>query len=193
MTGDDAAQVLVDNHGGRVERVEEDGVGGFGTDAQKGEQLLADGVGIGEGSAAECVHLAGVVRVEESDEGFEGGGFAQHETGGPDEIAEIGFGDGAQAVNGENAACFKVGDGSLDRFSGGVLGEVGADDDFEGGFGGPPLLGTETLEEMLVHRTQAAGGWVGMAATGLRLPRCRTPGFLRWHRFNLRIDSSTNL
>ena len=188
MTGGDAAQVLVDDHGGSVERVEQDGVGGFGTDTGEGEQLVADDVGMVDGSGSQVVHVAGVVRVEESDEGFEGGGFAQHETGGADEIAELGFGDGAQAIDGERAAGFEVGDGALDGFPGGVLGEVGADHDFEGGLGGPPLLGAETLDEVVVKGAQAARR---IGSSGPRLSRCRAAGFLRWHRFNLRIELST--
>ena len=140
-----------------------------------------------EGRVAEGVHLAAVVCVKKSDEGFEGGGFAQHESGGSDEVAEIGFGNGAQAVDGEDAAGFEVRDRALDGFPGGVLGEVRADDDFEGGFGGPPLLGSEALDEMVVHGAQATGGWSGIGSTGLRHSGWRAPGFLRWHRFNLRI------
>ena len=60
----------------------------------------------------------------------------------------------------------EVGDGMLDGFPCGVLGEVGTEYDFEGGFCGPPLLGTPNLDEAVVHRAEAAGGGHG---TGYRV------------------------
>jgi hypothetical protein len=154
----DAAEVLVDDHGGGVERVEEDGVRRFGADVGEGEELLAHGWGIGESGVAEGVHAAVVMGVEEGDEGLEGGGFAEHEAGGANELAEFFFGEFAEAGDGEDAMRLKVGNGALDRFPGGVLGEEGADDDFKSGLSGPPLLGAVEGDEMVVERAQAAGG-----------------------------------
>lgn len=52
VADDDAAQILIDHHDGGAEGVEEDGVGGFGADAEEGEQLAADNGRIVEGGAA---------------------------------------------------------------------------------------------------------------------------------------------
>ena len=100
---------------------------------------------------------------------------------------QIGEGKCAEAVDGQRSGLAQIGERTLDGLPGGVLGEVGADDDFESGFGGPPLLGPEALDEVVIHGTQAAGGWGVIGSASFRISRCRAPGFLRWHRFNLRI------
>jgi hypothetical protein len=165
----DAAQIFVDDHGGRIEGVEQDGIGGFGTDAGKGEQLLADGKRRSEGSRAEGFDVAAVARIEKGNEGLEGCRFAEHESGGADEVTKVCFGDCAQAVDREDAARFEIGDGALDTFPGGVLCEVCADDDFEGGLGWPPLLRAEALDEVLVHRTQSTCRLAPIGVCGSRV------------------------
>lgn len=154
----DATEVFVDNHGGDTQGVEENGIGGFGANAGEVEEVVASGFRIGVSATSKGGHAAFVLGVEKSDEGFEGRGFAQHETRGADEIAELGFRDRAETTDGEDAASAQVGNGALDGFPGGILGEVGTDDDFEGCFRRPPLLRAPGCNEALVHRVEAASG-----------------------------------
>ena len=96
----DAAEVLVDHHGGDAKCIEQDGVRGLRTDAGECKKLMTHDGRIGMSVAAEPGHAAAVMCIEEGDEGFEGGGFAQHEAGGADEVAEFGFRNGSEAADG---------------------------------------------------------------------------------------------
>lgn len=158
VAGDHATEVLVDNHGGNAEGVEEDDVGGLGADAGEVQEILADGRGVLKSGTTQGCHATAVGVIQERDEGFEGGSFAPHEAGGADEGAEFGFRNRAKAAQGEGAVGAEAGNGELDGLPGGVLGEVGADDDFEGRLCGPPLLRTPGLDEAVVHGAEAAGG-----------------------------------
>jgi len=153
-----AAQVLVDDHGGNTEGVEKDRIGGFRTDAREIEQVVAGGGHIQKSRSPERFHAATVALVEKGDEGLERGGFADHEAGGTDEFAQFAFGNGAEAGEREDAASAEVGDGALDGFPGGVLGEVSADDDFERSPCRPPLLRAVEVDEAIVESAESAGG-----------------------------------
>ena len=154
----DAAEVFVDHHGGDAQGVEENGIGGFGANTGEIEEVIANGFLIGVSATSKGGHAAFVFGVEKGDEGFEGRGFAQHETRGADEIAELSFGDRTEAADGEGAASAQVGNGAFDGFPGGILGEVSADDDFEGRFGRPPPLRAPGCNEALIHRVETASG-----------------------------------
>ena len=75
------------------------------------------------------------------------------EPGGTDQGLEIGDGCLADAVEGEQASPAEVGEGEFDVRPRGVLGEDGADDDLEGGVGGPPVLGPPIGRKCLKKRT----------------------------------------
>lgn len=185
VTDGDAAQVFIDDHGWDIEGVEENRIGGFGTDAGEGEEVLADCRSVKDSSPMQCFDLAGVMGVEKGDEGFERGRLAQHETGRADEIAEFGFGDFSQASDGKDAACFEIGDGTLDAFPGGVLGKVGADDDFEDGPRRPPLLWAESFDEMVIHGAEPTSRIT--ERRGSACDRITSVTFRR-HAFDLRIS-----
>lgn len=184
MAGDDAAEVFVDDHGRGVEGVEQDGIGGFGSDARQGEQLVANGMRRAAGRGAKDFHGAAVVGVEEGHERFEGRGLAQHKARGADEGAQFGFGNRTQPGDVQDAVRLEAGDGALDAGPGGVLGKVRADDDFEGGFRGPPLLRPKALDEAVVEGAQAEGSFGCGGVVGLR----RFPGGFRHFLFDLRIS-----
>jgi hypothetical protein len=182
----DAPQVFVDDHGRDVESVEKNGISGFWTYTGEGEELLTDCRRVENSGPMQRFDLAGVVRIEKGDEGLERGCLTQHETGRPDKNAEFGFGYFSQASDGKDAACFEIGDGTLDTFPGGVLGEVGADDDLECGFCGPPLLRAETSNETVVHDTEPSGR-IARRDDRRAFRRVRSVMFQR-HEFDLRIS-----
>lgn len=154
----DAAKIFVGNRDGVTEGVEQNGIGGLRADAGEGEEKLAK---VGGGGGGHAAKRAGEFGVQEGNKSFECGGFAGIKAGGLDEAAELVEGNGAETGDGERAGAAEIGDGALDGFPGGVLGKVRADDDFEGGFGRPPVLRTVGSGETVVHGAQAAGGCGG--------------------------------
>jgi len=64
----------------------------------------------------------------------------------------------AQAVHGESISGVQVVERALDGLPGCVLSKVSAEDDLEGSFGRPPMLGTVGSDEIVVHLAQALGG-----------------------------------
>jgi len=114
-----SAKVFVNDHGGVVEGVEEDGVGGFGADSWKSEEFGAGDVGWFGGEVVEAAMIFGV---QEGDECFEGGGFANHIAGGSDELAKLVFGEVADGGDGVGVLFGEVLDGVFYGSPGGVLG-----------------------------------------------------------------------
>ena len=155
----DAAEVFVGDGDGVAEGVEKDGIGGFRADARQGKETLAE---LGRGRGGHAAKRAGELGVEQGNEGFERGRLARVEAGGLDEAAELVEGDGAETGDGERTGAVEIGDGALDGLPGGVLGEVGADDDFDGGFGRPPVLRAVSGGELIVHAAEALGGCGGL-------------------------------
>jgi hypothetical protein len=151
---DDAAEILVSDRDWVVEGVEENGVRGFRTDAGKSQKARAQGCGGGGGKLLEG---SGEFAVEQVDECLEGGGLAGMKAAGTNEFLEVGQAERTQAVNGERAGVAQVFKGALDRFPGGVLREVSAEDDFKRSFSGPPVLRTVCLGKAIVHPAETLG------------------------------------
>ncbi len=188
VTRNDAAQVFIDDHRGRVEGIQEDGVGCFGTDAGERQQFFANLVRGTAGGFLEVLDGSAVFLIKKGDEGLQRCRLAQHETGGPDEIAEFLFGNRAEGGDGKDIASFEAGNRAFHAFPGGVLGQVGADNDFESGFRGPPLLRTETLDEMVVHGAQATRGSAPICGSDCRPLRFRLSAIFRHTLFDLKIS-----
>jgi len=144
---EDAARVGVDNEDEVPASVEEDGVGGFRADAADGEELIAQSCGSGGEETAE---RTAVIFIKKSDEGLEGFGLLAEIARGAEVLGERGGRDAVDGGRGEKLCCAKVGNGAFDVFPGGVLREDGADDDFEAGPAGPPLLRTVSSQERVV-------------------------------------------
>jgi len=160
---EDAARVSVDNEDEVPASVKEDGVGGFRADAADGEELIAQSCG---GGGEETVERTAVIFIKKSDERFEGFGLLAEIARGAEVLGERGGRDAVDGGRGEKLCCAKVGDGAFDVFPGGVLREDGADDDFEAGTAGPPVLRTMSSEECVVvavKREEAR--WLGVGNT----------------------------
>ena len=89
--------------------------------------------------------------------------------GGQDEALQVSA--CAQAFHGQGSGGAQVVEGALDGFPGSVLSEVGAEDDFKGSLGRPPVLRAVGRGEVfVVHAAQALGGVRRVEVTaGLRI------------------------
>ena len=154
VAGEDAIGIRVDNEDLAVEGVEEDGVGGFAAYAVDGEEVFAKG---GQGDVCEGVEVGVVFFDEPADEVFEAFGFdvvVACGANGFGEFEEAGVLDG---LGGEEVSFFEAVDGAFDVGPVGVLGEDGADENLEGGIGGPPVLRAVVIEEGMVEVEELGG------------------------------------
>ncbi len=147
VAGEDALGVGVDDEDIFVAGIKKDGVGGFRANAVDGEELFAQ---CECGGAEHAGEGAGIFGAEEAHEGFQSFGLLAEIARGADQRSEASGGDAFEGERSQKAFTAKIGDGAFDVGPRGVLGEDGADDDFEGGTGRPPVLWAEVVEEGLV-------------------------------------------
>ncbi len=86
---------------------------------------------------------------EKADEGFELAGFLAEVAGRSDEAGEFRQRDVFDGGGSEESGVAQVGDGAGGVKPGGVLNEDGADDDFEGCAGRPPVLLAVSLKQRI--------------------------------------------
>ncbi len=111
--------------------------GGFWADAVNSEELQPQG---GGGSAEHRGERAAMFFSEKRYERLEFAGFLAEIARGTDEAGEFGLGNQVDGGGSEEFGVAEIGDGAGGVNPGGVLDEDGADDDFEGGAAGPPVL-----------------------------------------------------
>jgi len=102
------------------------------------------------GRAEHAGERAGVVGVNKIGESFELARFLAEVAGGANELREA---RGASAADGGKREKFfaaEIGDGAFDVGPGSILREDGADDHFEAGAAGPPVLGAVCGKERFV-------------------------------------------
>jgi hypothetical protein len=128
MADGDAAQIFVGDGNGVIESVEKDCVGSFRTNPGKREQTGAERC---SWSGCKLVERTRELFVEHGDKCLERGGLAGVESRGANESLQIFERDRPEPIERQRACCSKVGQGTLDGFPGGVLGEIGAEDDFK--------------------------------------------------------------
>ncbi len=148
VAGEDAAGIDIDDEDGVVAGIEEDVVGGLGADAVECQEFFAQ---FTEGALGEVGHVTSVVGDEVFRKDAESFGLLPEVTGG----AECGFEGGGidieEGLGRKEVLVFEVLDGSFDVGPGGVLGEDGADGDFEGAVAGPPVGGPVVVGHVLVE------------------------------------------
>jgi len=158
VTLENAPSVGIDDEDFMIAGVQEDGVGGFRANAVDGKELLAELAG---GGGQELVERALVVMAKEANEGLEFPSFLAEIAGGADELSESREGNAFDGRGGEELFAAEPGEGALDVGPSGVLGEDGADDDFETGPAGPPVLramgGEERVEVVRNWRAAPTG------------------------------------
>jgi hypothetical protein len=161
---EDAAGVGVDDEDRMAGGIEEDGVGGFGTDAVDGEKLRAKGLRLGARHFRDRALVRGV---EEADKGFQLFGFLAEVAGRANEFFKVwrrGRFDGARR---EELFAAQVFDGGLDVGPRSVLNEDGPYDDLEPSAAGPPVLRAVGGEQGIVVEAQwcrigkCGGVWLG--------------------------------
>jgi hypothetical protein len=137
VTRDDAAQVLVGDRDGMAEGVEQNGVGGLKTYTGQGQQTAAQSL---RGAGGEIFKRTGKFLVQHSQKRLQRGRLAAVKAGGLDLALQLFKSQRAQAVHGQGSSHAQVAERALDGLPGGVLREVGAEDDFKGSFGRPSVL-----------------------------------------------------
>jgi len=147
VTLENAPSVGIDDEDFMIAGVQEDGVGGFRANAVDGKELLAELAG---GGGQELVERALVVLAKEANEGLELPGFLAEIAGGADELSESREGHAFDARGGEEFFAAERGEGALDVGPSCVLGEDGADDDFETSAAGPPMLRTMSTKQCVI-------------------------------------------
>src|SRR5215831_8706012 len=164
--------------------VEQDGVGGFGADATKSEQLLTEHARRCGKKATERPSVAGI---EKGHKGLESLRFLPEVTGGADRSREPRGRYPLNRQRRQQLSRTEIGDGALDVFPRSVLGEDGAKDDLEAGTARPPVLrtigGKQGLEvggkgriagrygERAGPRARLAGTVAGLSAAARRAGR----------------------
>jgi hypothetical protein len=146
VSEEDSVGVGIDDEGGLLGGVEEDIVGGFRSDAVDDEEFLSEA---GGGLVKEAVEVSFVLVMDMSKEVEESFGFDGEVPCGADKLGEFIRWGPDEFFDIHQVGLFEVFDGSFDVFPIGILGEDGADHDFEGGIAGPPVLGAEGLEHGL--------------------------------------------
>ena len=144
MAIEDAAGVGVNDEDRMISGIEKNGVRGLRALRRSGSAVFREATcGFGE----ESIQRAAVFRVEEGDEGLE----PSSPSGGNNRRSESGVRVSRDALAGFRrcSAIPLPGVARVQLHVGpcGVLGQVGANDDFETGFGGPPMLRLPTLDK----------------------------------------------
>src|SRR5260221_2371244 len=132
-----APRVGIHNKDRMIPCVEQDGIGGFWTDAVNGEELLSQGCG---GSAEHRGEGAAMYFSEKRHERLEFAGFLAEIARGTDEAGELGVWNRVDGGGGEGVGVAEIGDGAGGVYPGGVFEEDGAGDVFEGRSGRAPRL-----------------------------------------------------
>jgi len=152
MALEDAPCVGVNDEHAVLPSVQEDGVGGFWADAVDGQELLAK---FGGGRGEKLVEGASMPSAEKADEGLQLASFLAEIAGAANQLGEARSGDFFNGRRGKEPFAAKAGDGALHVGPGGVLGQDGADDDFEAGAAGPPVLRAVGAEKCI----EVSGEW----------------------------------
>ncbi len=137
VTGENAAGVGVDHEAGQTASVEQDAVRGFGPDPMDGEESLACN---GGRPGQEVVEVPLVFLNQRVKERLEPPGLDAGASGRADKSGQLLVGETVEMVRIERAGVFELGESRLDVGPLGVLGENGAEADFDGRAGRPPLL-----------------------------------------------------
>jgi len=139
-----AARVGVHDEDGMIAGIEQDGIGSFGADAVEFQQLCSKLSGrLGEHAR----ERAGILAVEESDEGLEIARFLAEVAGGTHQRFEFIERNLAHGADAEAAGASQICHGFFHVAPVGVLRKVGADDDFKARAGRPPVLRAIAGEE----------------------------------------------
>ena len=155
MPPGDAPEVLVGYGNGMVEGIEQNGVGGLRPYAGQNQQPAAK---CGRGGSRECIERAGELLVQHGHKGFECRRLAGVKAGGTNEALQLAEAQRAQAVQGERTGRAQVGKGAFDGLPGGVLREIGAQDDFKASLGRPPMLRAVCFGKPIMHGPQPLSG-----------------------------------
>ena len=146
-----AAGVFVYDENGFSSGVEEDAVGGLLADAVDGEEFGPEGVGIlGEHG----VQVSTMSSYDMVCKCLYPAGFDGVEAGGADEIAYVSLGKLGEGGYIQRTGTSEGGEGFCGIGPGGRLDQNGADNHFERGVGGPPVLGSVPFEEEVVDPAQ---------------------------------------
>jgi hypothetical protein len=165
----DARRIRVDYEVRNIASVQEDGIGGFRTDAGHLEERVPEAARVVPEEAPEAPPVS---RPKEREEVSETPRLDREGPGGPDEGRQAAVGEGRHGRGGERPGFAKAADGPLDVPPAGVLGEDCADDDFESGPPGPPALRTEPAIEPAVYVEESSAH--RMAPVPLRRSGART-------------------
>ena len=181
VTGKDALGVGVDNEDLFVAGIKKDGIGGLRADTVNGEELFAQ---LGGGGPEHARERTGIFRAKKADEGFQFFCFLAEVAGRANQRGEAAQGNAFQSERSEQTPAAEIGDGALDVGPGGILGEDGADDNFEGRFCRPPILRAEGVKKRLViQRQRICTRESRRGALGCFLPRKNFSGNDLWGHF----------
>ena len=161
----DSPRVSVNYKDGVFARVEQDGIGGLWADTVNCQELFAED---GSGRAKKFAQRTPVVLMEKGDKFFEFAGLLSKITGGSDQRGEFGDRDTTESRGGKQTIAAQGDNGALNVSPSGVLGEDGADDDFEAGPCGPPFLRSVGSKEGARNTLAEAGEGVACVVTGER-------------------------
>ena len=170
MASEDAPRVGVGDEDGTVGGVEQDGVGGLGTEPGNGEELASQGA---EGRHPQAGETSSEALDEPPREGLEPTRLQPVRARGPDHLGEGWLGEGGHAVGSQQAALPEGCDGAGGVRPRGVLGEDGAGRDLVRSTPGPPALGPKAREERDVKTEQPRLDGIGRRA-GLHPARALT-------------------
>ena len=159
----DAAQVLVGHRNRVVQGIKQDRVGGLRAYAGQQQQTAPES---GGRRGRELIERTGKLRVQQFNEGLERRRFARLEAGRANQIPQLIERSRAQALQCQGSCPAQILQRSLDGLPGGVLRQIGAENDFEGGLRGPPVLRAVSLRKPIVHPAQAAGFGAEVVAHG---------------------------
>ena len=138
-----AARIGVDHEYGNVSRVQQNGIRGFASDSGELQKFCTKPVYRGRAAAMARKHSAkraAMVAVQVPNEGLKAAGFLAKESGGAYELFESGRGKGTNALQVQFAGPPEAAKRVHHVAPGGILGQVGSDDDLKRVSGGPPAL-----------------------------------------------------
>ena len=166
-----APGVGIHNKDGVTPCVEQDGIGGFRTNALNGEELLPQH---GGGSAEHYGERTAMLFSKKRNECLELAGLLPEVAGGADEAGEFRRGNIRHGGGRKEFRLAEIGDGAGGVHPSGVLDEDGAGDDFEGRLPGPPVLPAMSAKKGI----KESGEWPSFAAesaasAGRRVARLR--------------------
>lgn len=143
----DSASVGIHHENRFLESIEQNGVGCLRTNAGKTQKFFPESI---QRPASHAAEISAIVLLEVRHKNLQPPGLLVEIAAGPDESAQTPHRNCGEPIRRQRPCLFKIGDGGRGIGPIGILGEDGADGNFERRLPGPPMLGTEMAKQFFV-------------------------------------------